>query len=147
METALQQFLEEGLAPSTRVSVWFDSLQIFCAIFQAGTISSVCGEVHPFVAFLGSQGLSISTIKSYLSELQHFRLILDPSANNPLFHSPHMAILLRGITRHQAQWPHSVRILITASLMCQKKSVLGQQSHTYFHWLLWAACCVVFWLS
>ena len=139
----MQQFLEEGLAPSTRkvYQAGLNRYKSFSASFNLAPFPVSIEKVTLFVAFLGSQGLSVSTIESYLSALRHFRILLDPSVNNPSFHSPHMAVLLRGIKRHQAQGPRLIRLPITASLMRRIKSILGQQSHTYFHRLLWAACC------
>ncbi len=105
-------------------------------------------KVTLFVAFLGAQGLSVSMIESYLAALWHFRMLIGPSASSPSFHSPLMAVLLRGIKRCQAQGPRSVRLPSSASLMHQIKVVLSQQSDACFRHL-WEVCCVVFffWLS
>ena len=102
-------------------------------------------KVTLFVAFLGTQGLAVSTIESYLATLRHMLLMSNPSCTKPSFHSPHMAILLRGIKRVQSQaGPRLVRLPITASLMRRIKTVLAGQPFSYNNVLLWAACCTGF---
>ena len=71
METALQQFLEEGLAPSTW-KVYQSGLNRYKAFAESFKLAPfpVSGEkVTLFVVFLGFEGLSVSTIESYLSAL------------------------------------------------------------------------------
>ena len=115
----------------------------------AHTFSHACLPVTSekatlFVAFLGTQGLSLSTIESYLSALRHMRLTLAPCDPCPSLHSPQMA-LLRGIRRSQAQSGlRLVRLPITPTLMRDIKSTLARHADSYDSILLWAACCIVF---
>ena len=90
LETTVQQFLQEGLAAST------------CRVYKAGwtryitfttslnlpTSPLTAEKVTLFVAYLGSEGLSISTIQSYMAALCHFQVLADPSSS---FHpsTPH----------------------------------------------------------
>lgn len=98
-----------------------------------------------FVAFLGSEGLCVSTIESYLAALQHFQVLSDPSCMLPSFHSPHMKVLLQGIRRDQAQQgPARVRLPITASLLQRIKSHLSNDPSAFLNVLIWSACCVGF---
>ncbi len=98
-----------------------------------------------FAAYLGSEGLSVSTIESYLAALRHFRVVSDPDCPFPSLHSPYMKILLRGIKRIQAQ-PTSarVRLPITASLMRRIKAQLSLRPTSFLKVLIWAACSVGF---
>ena len=64
-------------------------------------------------------------------------------ALSPSFHSPHMAVLLRGIIQHQSQNgtpPSDLSLLAQHSI----KSVLAQKAPTNYNILIWAACCVGF---
>ena len=147
MEAALQQFLEAGLAPSTRkvyTAGWNRYLK-FAHTFSLACLPVTSEKATLFVAFLGTQGLSLSTIESYLSALRHMRLTLAPCDPCPSLHSPQTALLLRGIRRSQAQsGPRLVRLPITPTLMRDIKSTLARHADSYDSILLWAACCVGF---
>ena len=145
MEATLQQFLEEGLAPSTR-KVYQAGLNRYLAFTGAFHLSPeplTTEKVTLFVAFLGAEGLSVSNIQSYLAALRHNKLLSDPHGSNPSFHLSHMTLLLRGIKRHQAnRGPRITRLPITASIMRRIKSTLSSGSRVYSNLLIWAACFV-----
>ena len=98
-----------------------------------------------FVAYLGAEGLSVSTIESYLAALRYFRIMADPSCTLPSFHTPHMKILLRGIQQLHSQ-PSGARhrLPITVSLMTRIKLHLAQDPSSHPNRMLWAACCTGF---
>ena len=99
-------------------------------------------SVTLFAAFLGAEGLAISTIESYLAALRHVHLLAYPSCPAPSWHSPHMKVLLRGIQRVQAQHsPARVRLPITSSLMRCIKAQLTKSPSSHMSRLIWAACC------
>ena len=101
LEVTVRQFLEEGLAPSTH-KVYKAGWNRYIAFTRSFGLPSspLTGEkVTLFVAYLGSQGLSISTIQSYMAALCHFQVLANPANQTPSFHSPHMAVLLQGIIR------------------------------------------------
>ena len=102
-------------------------------------------SVTLFVAYLGAQRLSLSTIESYLAALRYFRILLDPSCTNPTFYSPHMKILLRGVRRMQTG-PDGARqrLPITISLMRRIKAYLAQSPLSFNNRMIWAACCTGF---
>ena len=105
-------------------------------------------KVTLFVAFLGVQGLSISTIESHLSALRHFHLLANPNSSSPSFHSPFMSLLLCSIKRANLYRQRVVRLPITIILMGKIKAVLAAHPDSYLHTLLWAACYTgFFWLS
>ena len=143
----MQEFLDAGLAASTKkvyASGWRRYLT-FTQAFGLPPTPITVEKTTLFVAFLGTQGLSLSSIESYLAALRHFRLRMEPSNPCPSFHSPHMTVLLRGIKRSQAQQgPSHQRLPITATLMRRIKSTLATQPTKYANRLLWAACCVGF---
>ena len=88
MEAALQQFLEAGLAPSTRkvyTAGWNRYLK-FAHTFSLACLPVTSEKATLFVAFLGTQGLSLSTIESYLSALRYIRLTLAPCDPCPSLH-------------------------------------------------------------
>ena len=128
MEAALQQFLEAGLAPSTRkvyTAGWNRYLK-FAHNFSLACLPVTSEKATLFVAFLGTQGLSLSTIESYI------RLTLAPCDPCPSLHSPQMALLLRGIRRSQAQsGPRLVRLPIMPTLMRRIKSTLARHADSY----------------
>ena len=99
-----------------------------------------------FAAYLGAEGLSVSTIESYLAALRHIRVLADPGCLAPSLHSPHMKILLRGIRRVHAQQCSSprIRLPITASIMRRIKTQLAGDPSAYVNRLIWAACCTGF---
>ena len=112
---------------------------------QNSPISLTTEKVTLFVAYLGSEGLSISTIQSYMAALHHFLIVADPGNSSPSFHSPHMAIILRGIKRCQSlQGPKTIWLPVTASIMRRILSVLAREGALYYNILTWAACCVGF---
>ena len=118
VEAALEQFLDAGLASSTRkvYSAGWNRYLRFTRQFQLLPVPVSMEKVTLFVTFLGSQGLAVFTIESYLAALHHVRLMSDPYNISPSFHSPHMAVLLHRIRRSQSvQGPHRVRLPITAT--------------------------------
>ena len=143
----MRQFLEEGLAASTRkvYKAGWNRYIAFTGAFKIPPSPLTTEKVTLFVAYLGSEGLSISTIQSYMAALRHFLILADPGNSSPSFHSPHMAILLRGIKRCQSlQGPKTIRLPVTASIMRRIKSVLAREGALYYNVLTWAACCVGF---
>ena len=80
-----------------------EPLHSFTRSFGLHSSPLTAEKVTRFVAYLGSQGLSISTIQSYMAALRHFQVLANPASQAPFFYSLHMAVLLRGIKRYQAQ--------------------------------------------
>ena len=120
LEGTLHQFLEAGLSDSTRrvYQAGWNRFLSFTRAFSLPAIPITTESAILFAAYLGSEGLAVSTIESYLTALRHFRVVTDPHCILPTFHSPYMKILLRGIRHVQAQQgPDRVRLPITASLI------------------------------
>ena len=147
LEGALHKFMEAGLSDSTR-RVYRASWNRFLSFTRAFSLPATpitAESAILFVAYLGSEGLSVSTIESYLAALRHFRVVSDPDCPFPSLHSPYMKILLRGIKHTQVQ-PTSarVRLPITASLMRRIKAQLSLPPTSCLKVLIWAACSVGF---
>ena len=120
----------------------------FVADLQLQAIPVTQENVTLFVAYLGTQKLSTSTIEAYLSALRYLTISQDPSCLNPSFHTPHLKVLLKGIGRaNSAQGTPRVRLPITAGIMRRIKQALQIESFLpdiYTRSSLWAACCVGF---
>lgn len=76
MERSVQQFLEAGLylAPSTRkvyTAGWNRYIKFTNSLSLPPQPINV-DKVTLFVAFLGSEGLAVSTTESYLAALRHY---------------------------------------------------------------------------
>ena len=104
LEATVRQFLKEGLAASTRkvYKAGWNRYIAFSGLFNIPPFPLTTEKVTLFVAYLGSEGLSVSTIQSYMAVLRHFQILADPGNCSPSFHSPHMGILLREIKRCQS---------------------------------------------
>ena len=143
----MRQFLEQGLAASTRkvYKAGWNRYIAFGGSFNIPPSPLTTEKVTLFVAYLGSEGLSVSTIQSYMAALRHFQILADPGNCSPSFRYPHMAILLRGIKHCQSlQGPKTTRLPITASIMRRIKSDLAQKGSSYYSILIWATCYVGF---
>ena len=148
METKIQHFLEAGLAEPT-IKVYRSGWQRYLSFNQAFSLPTSPvnqDSVTLFVAFLGLEGLSVSTIESYLAALRHFRLLADPTCLAPSFFTPHMKVLLRGIKRvhSQQQAAPRIRLPITSSLMRCLTAHLSKDPSRYTNCLIWAAACTGF---
>ena len=98
-----------------------------------------------FITFLGRQGLSVSTIESYLAGLRHYNLCSDPSNMFPSVYSPYIKLLLRGVRRaHLQKQPTLVRLPITGTVMARLRASLARDPSNYQNILTWAACCTGF---
>ena len=143
LEGKVREFLEAGLAESTK-RVYRAGWKWYIAFAGSVAIPAVpitSESVTLFAAFLGAEGLAISTIESYLAALRHVHLLTNPSGPAPSWHSPHMKVLLRGIRRVQAQHsPARVRLPITSSLMRCIKAQLAKSPSSHMSRLIWAAC-------
>ena len=147
LEGTLHQFLEVGLSNSTRrvYRAGWNRFLSFTRAFSLPATPITTESAILFAAYLGSEGLAVSTIESYLAALRHFRVIADPHCTLPTFHSPYMKVLLHGIRRVQAQQaPARVRLPITASLMRRIKAQLSLPPASYLKVLIWAACSIGF---
>ena len=102
-------------------------------------------NVTLFIAHLGAQRLSTTTIEVYLAGLRFFRLLADPSCAVPSFHTPYTNLLIRGIKRvNTGKGTPRVRLPITTAMLLRIKDALASDPHCFENRLLWAACCTGF---
>ena len=88
LEVAVDLFLEVGLAENSK-KVYQASWQKYLAFSHSFTLppTPITQEnVTLFVAFLSTEGMACSTIKSYLATLHFARLRTDPMAANVYVH-------------------------------------------------------------
>lgn len=111
--------MEAGIAPSSRkvYTLAWNRYTAFASQFRLPLSCIISEKVTLFVAFLSFQGLSVSTIESYLASLRHFRFLSDPSSPDPSLYTPYIKLLLRGIacTNTTKSTPR-MRLPITPSL-------------------------------
>ena len=116
LEGALHKFMAAGLSDSPR-RVYRAGWNRFFSFTRAFSLSATPISVESailFAAYLASEGLSVSTIESYLAVLRRLCVVSDPDCPLPSLHSPYMKILLQGIKRIQAQ-PTSARVWLPIS--------------------------------
>ena len=96
----MRQFLEQGLAASTRkvYKAGWNRYIAFGGSFNIPPSPLTTEKVTLFVAYLGSEGLSVSTIQSYKAALRHFQILADPGNCSPSFHSPHWQFCCEGLS-------------------------------------------------
>ena len=148
LEQQLDRFLQEGFSAATR-KVYRSGINRYLAFaseFQLPATPITHENLALFVAFLGAQNLSVSTIESYLSALLYLKLMQDPTCANPSCMSPYLKVLLRGIKRVNSRTGGTIRLPITAQLMRHIKSALQIQAKTdpYTPTWIWAAYCLGF---
>lgn len=149
LEGEVLRFLDAGLAASTQrtyQSGWRRYLA-FARAFSLPPSPLSHEKVTLFVAHLGAEGLSGSTIESYLAALRYMHLRANPGDLAPSFHSPFLKIVLKGIRRLRAHSDHPagrIRLPITRHIMTQLKGQLALDSTSHTNRLVWAACCTGF---
>ena len=118
----------------------------FCQKYEINEVSPVSQEtLCYYVAYLGREGLTFSTIKGYLAALRNLQIIYElPSPfDTP---TPKLDQVLRGIkiTREkQGQVPHS-KLPVTPTVLRQVRAVWSDVGSGYTHTLLWAAATTCF---
>ena len=98
-----------------------------------------------FVTSLAQSKLAHTTIKAYLSAVRSLHI------QSGLLHkflsqlsSPRVEMILRGIKKEQSEG-QSPRILpITIEIMYKIQQLLQGQSNEYHNLMIWAACCIAF---
>ena len=125
LERALQQFLESGIAPSTRkaYSTGWCKYQSFTVSYSLVLLPISPEKVALFVAYLGQQGLAVATIEVYPAELRYFNLLANPGEASPSLHSSFLKLLLHGIQRaRESKKPSLVRLPITMGILTKMKA-------------------------
>ena len=148
MAASVQQYFEQGLAPSTRRS--YDAamrrFHTFCVKYNVVSPFPVSEyTLCCFAAYLAEEGLAPQTAKSYLAAVRNMQLSLglpDPRDHSSL---PVLRRVLAGITRVRLnrQQVQRVRLPITASVLLKIHDTLMRSSHPD-KVLVWAIASVAF---
>ena len=101
LESDVQSFLEAGIAESTMkvYRVGWSRYQTFANQFGIASAPVTLEKATLFIAYLGSQGLAVSTIEVYLAGLRYFRIQANPTCMAPSLHSPYINHIIKGIKR------------------------------------------------
>ena len=79
--------------------VGWSRYQTFANQFGIASAPVTLEKATLFIAYLGSQGLVISTIEVYLVGLRYFRIQVNPTCMAPSLHSPYINLIIKGIKR------------------------------------------------
>jgi hypothetical protein len=89
-------------------------------------------------------GLSLATIKSYLSSVRN--LLINAGVSSPVIYTPRVELVIRGIKRAKVGLgsPVRSRLPITPNLLLKLKGVWSIPPLTTDKLMLWAAVCIAF---
>ena len=152
MEVSVHQYFEAGLAPATRktYSAGIKKYIHFCSLSGITDPLQVSQQILCyFIAYLANNGLSSSTIKTYLASIRYMLIAHDKSP--PAWATmPKLKMVLAGIQRVLAfsKQPRP-RLPITPLILSQLRSLWLSRAHEYNIIMLWAVCCTCFfaWVS
>ena len=143
MEKALHGFYSSGLAVSTQraYSSGQKRFLAFCTKFNLPALPPSEHTIMLFISQLGLEGLSLSTIKSYLASIRN--LLINHGFQITNIYTPRVDLVLRGIKRVKCNVASSkVRLPITPVILGDLKKVW--RSNTLDNRMLWAAACLGF---
>ena len=134
MESNVQSFWGADITEST-MKVYraeWSRYQTFANQFKIASTSVTLEKAMLFIAYLGSQGLAVSTIEVYLAGLRYFRIQANPTCMAPSLHSLYINLIIKGIKQ------------INATLMRRIKGSLSAKPHQWENLMEWVACCTSF---
>lgn len=148
VDSLVQLLLQNALAPSTQRS--YESAQgrylDFCMKYNVSALPVSQHILCKFAAVLAAQGLSVSSIKAYLSAVRHMQITLGGS-DVDIGNMSTLRYVLQGIKRFQAS-SRSItsrsRLPITADIMRLLKRAWEQQGPSFDRSMLWAVSCTCF---
>ena len=146
MEGALQGFYADGLATSTQkcYSSGQNRYLSFCNKFSLLAIPPSEHTLLLFISQLGVDGLSLATIKSYLSSVRN--LLINTGVSSPVIYTPRVELVIRGIKCAKVGLgsPVRSRLPITPNLLLKLKGVWSIPPLTTDKLMLWTAVCIAF---
>ena len=141
MEAALCRFYSNGLASSTRKSYSSGQKRYlsFCNKFRLTPIPPSEHTILLFISQLGLDGLSLSTIKGYMSAIRN--LLIDMGYESFRLYTPKVELVIRGIKRVKVstEAPTQSRLPITPSILLKLKQVWSHSPVSVNSRMLWAA--------
>lgn len=144
VEAALEQFYTHGLAASTQKSYSTGQKRFlaFCRKFKFEPFPPSERTLLLFIAHLGSEGLAMATIKSYLSAIRN--LLINNGIASPLIYTARVELVIRGIKRVKGGAGTDTRLPITAGILAKLKETWSKPPITIDRKMLWAASCTAF---
>ena len=146
MEAAFHQFYSQGLASSTQkcYSSGQKHFLTFCSSFNLQPIPPSEHTILLFISQLGLEGLSLSTIKSYLSAIRN--LLINGGFPDHQLYTPRVELVIRGIKRSKvySKDAHRSRLPITPAILSQLKRAWSTHPISPDCRMLWAAACIGF---
>ena len=143
MENALHRFYTSGLATSTQKAYSSGQKRFlaFCTKFNLQAFPPSEHTILLFISQLGVDGLTMSTIKSYLASIRN--LLINNGFQYTNLYSTRVELVLRGIKRVKCTTATSkARLPITPDILGAIKSVWSTKS--WEEKMLWAAACLGF---
>ena len=137
MEGIVRGFIDNSLAPSTRLTYRQGTLQYykFCSIYHVSPPFPLTEPILcSFISHLATVHLAPQTIKTYLAAVKHMHITLGfPDLTT----SGALKLVQKGIARHHAQSdrPSHTRLPMTPSLLGQVK-VLWQPHQYEFDYIM-----------
>ena len=146
MEGALHKFYSQGLASNTKkcYSSGQKRFLSFCKKFNLDPIPPSEYTTLLFISQMGLEGLSLSTIKSYLASIRN--LLINAGFPNHHIYTPKVELVIRGIKRTKVCIKDTckARLPITPVILSKLKLVWGVHPISKDCKMLWAAACIGF---
>ena len=149
LETSVQHYFENGLAPSTQrtYQAGIKSFMRFCSLVGVSPTSVNQDTLCLYVAFMANNNCAFQTIKTYLSAIRNFQ-ISNRVSPVPTSSMHRLQLVLRGTRRHLS---HLFRRNLVCPLPLQSLGefeppgrVEQRSSKEFDIVMLWAACCTAF---
>ena len=143
----MERYFHSALAPSSQRT--YSSAQHryinFCSSFSLTPLPLCEHQICQFASYLANQGLSHSTIKSYISAIRHLQIshgLPDPGIPD----MPKLEGVMKGIKATQARsnTTSPKRLPITTDILGQIYSIWEAEGPLQDHKMLWAAVTLSF---
>ena len=147
MEQHVQFYLQSAVSKNT-LSSYSSAHRRYTNFCQRSAACAYPTSEHTlcqFASFLGHQHLKYQTIKSYLSGVRYFHIMLSHA--DPFIHDmPRLHYVLRGIKCEEAKNGSSKqqRLPITPNILLQVHTVLIRDPKNFDNIMLWAASLLCF---
>ena len=140
LERVAADLIANSLAPSTQRTYKVGQTEYldFCTHLSVPPAPASEAVLIFFVAHLSLQ-LSLSSVRSYLSAVQHLHVAQgfgDPTANALC-----LQLALRGLKRAKPK-AKDTRLPITPYVLWRIMTALAQEPHKQDNIMLWGACCL-----
>ena len=98
-----------------------------------------------FAAYLGRNGLTHQTIKTYLSAVRYLQIANDLPEPRETSSLPKLKVIANGIRKEQANRPPAKpRLPITPEILRKIRAIWAPKATEHDTIMLWAACCLAF---